>query len=262
MEYAIADYNGTAHGSLGGRTPLEFMQAFVRDKGQLPRVLPEPQRRNLRLLQHTQTCTVRAYMKSGRRPHINLFGITHTNIQLARSAALVGQKLQVFYDPSDLRSVQAFLPDHTEFGPLIAQGHWGTTRHTLALRQEILRLKRARQLRYLETANPFSAYLDYHRDRAAKSKKHAAAMASLHKLQKERPTALPLSIIEPAPDTVLAFDRQANDAADMNNRHLAQLNATTKLEVANKAPRSKVSGKRVVAHRLSIGTGHSFRKPP
>lgn len=230
MEVAIADYNGAPHGSLGGRSPLEMMQACVRGQGFTPRVLPEPHRRTLCLLQRARVCRVRAYVSSGHRPHISLFGVSHTSLTLANSAALIGQPLLIYYNPGDLRVVQAFLTDGTEFGELRAQGEWGKTRHTLKLRQEILRLKRRKQLRYLENSSVFEAYIEYHRVRAGKSRRHASAVASMRKLQREQRAAPPPPPAVPSPDPAALTGQPA-------------------------APR-----KRVVARRLKIGTGHSYRK--
>jgi putative transposase len=253
MEFAIADYNGTPHGSLAGRAPLETMHTFVREQGLLPRVLPEPRWRSVCLLQQAHTCVVRAYMKSGRRPHINLFGIAHTNPQLAESASLVGKSLLIYYNPNDLRTVQAFLPDRTEFGTLTAQGCWGQTPHTLTLRKEILRLKRARQLRYLEAGDAFAAYIEYHRSRAGKSKKNASALASLRKLHLE--------------STPVSHRPRAVSGTSTNETTpvMPTASMTTNSSVQPKEPASQIPlapRKRVVAKRLEIGTGYSYRMPP
>jgi putative transposase len=253
MEYAIADYNGTPHGSLAGRTPLETMHAFVRDQGQLPRVLPEPRRRSVCLLHQAHTCIVRAYMKSGRRPHINLFGIAHTSKQLAESASFVGKPLLIYYNPSDMRNVQAYLPDRTELGTLTAQGYWGQTRHTLTLRKTILRLRRAGQLRYLETSDPFAAYLEYHRSRAAKNKKSASALASLRKLLLE-PRASTSGTGTLASTSPQAPTMRAPTTKPIPAQTLAPQTPAAQTQAARRKP--------LVVTRLEIGTGHSYRMPP
>jgi putative transposase len=67
-----------------------------------------------------------------------------------------------------LTVVQAYLPDGAEFGPLNAARPWHRTKHSLRLRQEILRLRRQRRLRFTEADDPVRVFFDYKRKEVTK----------------------------------------------------------------------------------------------
>jgi transposase InsO family protein len=198
LEVAIAYYNGRPHSGLNGRSPLETLEVFLRERDFLPRWLPEPRRRTLCLMQTAKGATVRGGLRSGVRPHVNLWGVRHTNATLAASALYLGTRLLIYYTPEDLREVRAFLPDGSELGILKAQGLWGETPHSLRVRQEILRLRRARQLHYAEHANPISAYVEKLRREAKRSRRSATRLAAALALLKEG--ALPR--VPPGPEAL------------------------------------------------------------
>jgi len=75
LEVSIANYNGTPHDGLGGRSPLEAMAYHIEQKRAPLRILAEPYRRNLLLLQPAHVSIVRGNLRRGVRPYVNLYGV-------------------------------------------------------------------------------------------------------------------------------------------------------------------------------------------
>jgi hypothetical protein len=177
IEYAMASYHGTPHSGLNGVTPLEAMEFFVRERGQLLAWLPEVRRRTLCLMQSALHCLVRGYLALGVRPHINLFRVRYTNMVLACSAQLIGQSLRVYINADDLRCVRAFLADGSELGVLEAQGAWRVVPHNLTLRKEIMKARGCRRSGNTLTGNPIEAYVQTKVAEAKRSRRAASDVA-------------------------------------------------------------------------------------
>ena len=163
LDVTIANYNGTPHDGIGARSPLEFLARAMALQGDAVRVLSEPFRRQLCILQPSRLCRVAGSLKDGKRPYINLLGVRYSSRLLQQATDLIGQPLRIHVDPQDLRVVYAYLPGGAEFGPLNASRPWHLTPHSMRLRQEILRLRRQRKLHYGEGDDPVRAYLDFKR---------------------------------------------------------------------------------------------------
>lgn len=225
MAYAIASYHGTPHGGLNGATPLEAMEFFVRERGQLLAWLPEVRRRTLCLMQSARHCRVRGYLALGVRPHINLYGVRYSNIILANSAHLIGQSLLVYINADDLRCVRAFLADGTELGVLDAQGAWRVLPHNLTLRTEILKARNSRNSKHAQAENLIDAYVKTKVAAARKSRRAASDVARTLRLLANAPTAktptgalapdsAPGPLLGKAPEvTHIASDTRAADEA-------------------------------------------------
>lgn len=167
-EVCIANYNGSPHGGIGDRTPLEFLTRTIEPHRDTVRVLSEPFRRQLCILQPSQLCPVKGSLQKGRRPYINFHGVQYSSRLLQQATDLMGKPIRIYMDPQDMRVVQAYLPNGAEFGPLNAARPWHRTKHSLRLRQEIQRLRRARKLHLSEADDPVQVYLAYKRSEPAK----------------------------------------------------------------------------------------------
>lgn len=167
-EVSIANYNGTPHGGIGARTPLEFLERTIEFHRDTLRVLSEPFRRQLCILQPSQLRTVMGSLQHGVRPYINLHGVRYSSRQLQQATDLLGKSIRVYVDPQDLTVVQAYLANGAEFGPLNAARPWHRSKHSLRLRQEIQRLQRARKLHFSEGEDPVQVYLAYKRSTSGK----------------------------------------------------------------------------------------------
>ncbi|WP_334037742.1 integrase [Burkholderia gladioli] len=163
LEVSFANYNGTPHDGLGGRSPLEMMQYFAQKPGALWRTLAERYRKNLMLLQPVHPAVVRGNLRHGVRPYVSLYGVRYSSSVLGEASRQIGKPLRIYFDPEDMRVVMAFLESGEEIGPLRAARPWDQTPHSLRLRQEILRLKRRKEIEYGDHTDPVEAYLKYQR---------------------------------------------------------------------------------------------------
>jgi hypothetical protein len=184
-DVCIANYNGSPHDGIGARTPLEFLTRTIEFHRDTIRVLSEPFRRQLCILQPSQLCNVKGSLKQGRRPYINLHGVCYSSRLLQQATDLIGKQIRVYMDTQDMRVVQAYLPNGAEFGPLNAARPWHRTKHSLRLRQEIQRLRRARKLHFTEADDPVQIYFAFKRKdpvrRAARTAHRTAEAArALH----------------------------------------------------------------------------------
>jgi hypothetical protein len=178
IEVMLGDYNGEAHGGLGGRTPMEAMQYWLRRPGALFRQLPAWKRRHFVFLQEARIMTV-VGGQPGVRPHVNFERVRYTSDVLASKPELCGKDLRVYFNIKDIRQLEAFFMDGAELGPLIAARSWRTTPHSLRQRREILRLAHLNQLHYREGEDAVEAYALYKRRQAASDKRAANALAKL-----------------------------------------------------------------------------------
>jgi len=211
IEVSVANYNGTPHDGIGGRTPLEFLQRSAEFHGGGVRTLSEPFRRQLCILQPSRLCTVAGSLRNGVRPYVNLHGVRYSSRLLQQAPDLIGGTLRVFVDPQDLRVVHAYLPDGSEFGPLSAARPWHRTPHSLRLRQEILRLRRQRKLHFTPAEDPVQAFLQSRRQQASKprgGKAHRGAEAA----RSVAAGALPATLPSPLAGAGIGADADAADA--------------------------------------------------
>ena len=106
------------------------------------RRLPELLRTHPALLQDPVQCLVRGNPARGERPYVTYMHVRYTSAQLAKSGRLLGKKLRVYSDPSDLRTLLAVTPDGEVLEPLLASSIWRHERHSLWLRREFFKAKR------------------------------------------------------------------------------------------------------------------------
>ena len=171
VDVTIANYNGTQHSALGGRSPLVFMEQFAHNRSLDVRQLSDYRRRHLFMIQPPYECVVRGNKATGRRPHINFFGARYSGQVLTNAANLMAVHLNIYFDPLDLRTVHAFLPNGAELGSLQANAPWNLSAHSLRLRREILRLKRRREFTYGDADDPVAIYLDHKRKLSHKAQR-------------------------------------------------------------------------------------------
>ena len=183
-EVMLSNYNGTPHSGIGYRSPLEYLDYFIHSDNILPRQVPNHQRRNLELLNVQTTRFVRGGRAQGRTPFINFEGVRYRNDILSRSYDLIGSKLTLIVDTTDVRSVKAILPNGAEFGVLTAQGIWGRVPHGLEMRKAILKLRHKNLIHYTESDDPIQVYMDYLSQSAGKNKTSRRKMAAVQRVQK------------------------------------------------------------------------------
>ena len=101
----------------------------------------------------------------GRRPHVRIHGVTYTNDQLASTPSLIGLMVEVHVDRSDLRSVLLYSTNGLSLGVARAQGRWGDTPHSWAMRQQIRDLAERKELMLSPDEDPVLQLLDWQTSR-------------------------------------------------------------------------------------------------
>jgi hypothetical protein len=187
----ISDYNGTPHEGLNNLSPLEVMSQRL-EKGCIPRVMPEEKRNDVHFLALHAKRTVVGNVKEGRRPFINYEGVEYRSEVLSRCPEFIGIKLDLIVNMDDLRVIQAFLPDGSEFGALTASGKWGITPHSLQVRMQINKLRHKKLLHYTSSDDPIQCYQRYLEENAKHHRKSRNKLADLKKM-----TQIPTKIDTP-----------------------------------------------------------------
>lgn len=234
---AIANYNAAAHNSLGGRSPLEMLGYYLREKQIALRWLAEPMRRNLCLLQHEHEAHVRGSVAKGVRPYIHFFGARYTSHNLAGRADLIGTPVRLYFDAEDVRALRVFDANGRELCVVEVQAAWRFTAHTLRMRKEIMALVRARKLRVQHNEDPVECYLEHLRKGATKRRR----LASKAEIARRA-----IADAAPAPKAPPGPAEKARAEAEVMS-----VNAPAAAE----KPKSPVKGK-----RLTIGSGQVFSR--
>jgi transposase InsO family protein len=182
LAVAIWNYHATPHSGQGGATPMEVMGRHLQamadpEHGELAAMhrLPPLLRDHPALLHDPVQCLVRGNPAHGLRPYITFMHVRYSSEQLARSGRLLGQKLRVHVDPDDLRTLVAVTADGELLQPLLAASGWRHERHSLWLRREFFKAKRARTLALDAADDPIEAFV---KQRRAAARKKSGAKAS------------------------------------------------------------------------------------
>lgn len=179
LDVTIANYNGTSHDGLNGHTPLEAMQQLLdRHQGAL-RTLPHHLRNRIHQLQPAHISTVRGNPVRSVAPYISLYGARYSNEVLERTTGLMKTQIRVYMNPDDMREAWAYLPNGAELGRLNVLSGWCYTRHTLRLRQHILRLRRRGKLKFSDEQDPVAVHANAQRGKKRQSRKEATQTAQV-----------------------------------------------------------------------------------
>lgn len=175
----IATYNATRQSELGDRSPLEVLGEHLHDphSGFLPRRLPPLLPGTPDLDVEVEYPTVRGNIAEGRHPYVELEGVEYTNALLAEAGHLIGTRI-VAHLPSDLRTVEGFLPGGGTLGVLFARGAWGRVPHDRDMRKAIKTLVRSGKLVCAPGEDIFQAYLRYKAENASRASKSNGARVS------------------------------------------------------------------------------------
>jgi len=82
-------------------------------------------------------------------------------------------------NPDDMREAWAYLPNGAELGRLNVLSGWRYTRHTLRLRQHILRLRRRGKLKFSDEQDPVAVHANAQRTKKRQSRKEATQTAQV-----------------------------------------------------------------------------------
>lgn len=171
LEVLIANYNITPHSSLHNKSPIQYLESYIASNNPVFRHLPNHFRRDNSIASFSIEKTVRGNKNEGRRPYIQYENALYKNIVLSNSFSLIGQKITIVVDITDLRTVKAYLPNGEELGVLSAQGVWSLSKHDLKLRKSICKLVSDRTIIMSKLDDPVTIYLEYLAKKAESSKR-------------------------------------------------------------------------------------------
>jgi len=199
LEVTIANYNGTPHDGLQGHTPLEAMQQLLERSQCTLRTLPHYLRSRIHQLQPAHLSTVRGNPTRSVAPYISLYGARYSNEILERTTGLINTPIRVYMNPDDMREAWAYLPNGAELGRLNVLAGWRYTRHTLRLRQHILRLRRRGKLKFSDDQDPVAVHANTQRAKKRQSRKEATKTAQVVAVTQSIDQSITANNVTPSP---------------------------------------------------------------
>ncbi|KUF22422.1 DDE-type integrase/transposase/recombinase [Bacillus sp. G1(2015b)] len=179
-EVLIANYNATPNEGVNNLTPLEVLEQRL-SRGMSVRKISEEKRNEVVFFHMKVERTIQGNKVKSRKPHINFEGVKYSNEILSRSYELIGTKLTLLINMEDLRTVQAFLPDGSEFGVFTAFGKWGVTPHDLKTRKMINKLRKRKMIHLLQEDDPIDVLTKHLEKEARKNKNSRNTLATLNR---------------------------------------------------------------------------------
>lgn len=180
IDVEIANYNITAHETLGNRSPLSvFRDHWLGEQIDfLARRLPPPTANQPELGTAIETKFVRGSYEDGRRPYVEIDRVHYTSPVLSGMFGLIGEKIRVHICGSDMRTVSVYFVNGQPLGVLNAHGAWGRTPHTREMRKQINALRDSGQLTIEAHTNPIDALLHHYSSQAHKETERNAYKVS------------------------------------------------------------------------------------
>jgi hypothetical protein len=180
LDVLIANYNGCPHSSLGGRTPLEYLQWGVRQR-ETVRPLRYAVAQDIKRLRAVRAeVTVRG--GAGRRPFVTFQNANYSTEAFNHVSGLIGEKLIIECDPDDARMVFAYRTTGEEVGPLMVLPPWNRFPHSLLARKLVAARTRTRRWRAQDMGDPTMALLE---DMGPRSIKRKAVTNTFLQLRQE-----------------------------------------------------------------------------
>jgi putative transposase len=171
IDVVIANYNATSSEGHFSLSPLEVLAQTASGSAcaTLLPTLPPANGLRAELNRHVFTATVRGSLEKGCRPAITFERGKYTNKVLARDFGLVGKKLLLHVDPSDIRVLDVYLAETGEsLGKVRVLGRWRRHPHSLELRRQINRAIADKRLVVPDGLDPVTAMHNALKRRAAK----------------------------------------------------------------------------------------------
>lgn len=155
------------------------------------------------ILLRRQQATVRGGRKTGRAPYVQFARVRYTNDALRGAYALIGKKIVLTINESDIRYLNAYTVAGESLGVLIAAGHWVDTKHSLTTRQALNKLVSQRIISITREQDPIQIYMKHLTTKQQTTRKNKeGALTSSRATEAKRvsdETGLPLNIIEKVP---------------------------------------------------------------
>lgn len=160
LDVEIAQYNARISEGLFFLSPLDYIREKMAENNHnfLPRTLGS-RCQSTEILQNKHTVSVRGNGNKGRRPYIQFLRVRYSSSLLADGWGLIGKKVNIYIDESDLRVITAYTPDGFLLGKLVAMGKWADTKHDLKTRKAINSKMADRTLQVASEQDPVRVYL-------------------------------------------------------------------------------------------------------
>jgi len=173
LEYAsellavlIANYNAEPHSSLGGRSPLEYLQFRAMYPSRELRYA-DPNSVN-DLVSFRKLCIVKGGYKEGRRPYVNFYHGRYTNDTLSQRHDLVGNEIWVInHIADDSRLLRASTTSGHSLGLLHVGVPWNKLPHSLEVRTAVASLVQTGKLRVGAGYDAVEVFMNYHEQQSS-----------------------------------------------------------------------------------------------
>jgi putative transposase len=180
-ELSIAQYNNTPKHTLNGLSPLEVMEQRIKS-GMLPRTIEPDKKDNIIFLKTFAKRKVKGNVKNGQKSYINFLGVRYRSPILSKSSYLINETVILEINNEDLRTINLYLQDGSEFCTVTAEGKWGIQPHSLLIRKEINKLKNRKIINIGFGDDPISIYNNYLKMKMITSKIHVNKKAILDEI--------------------------------------------------------------------------------
>lgn len=181
LSVSVAIHNATPTEALFNISPLEFIKQKIKlaNGAFLFRYIPTRMHsENRELFCDERNVTVRGNINKGRMPYIQYEGVRYTSSILRESVELIGKKIKIIINETDLRQVRAAMLSGYPLGILYATGKWSHTKHDLRTRKAIRSLLSARTIFINSQQDPVQIYLSYLSTKSTKGKRKAGISPS------------------------------------------------------------------------------------
>lgn len=182
LDISIANYHGTPHDGLQGKTPLEALQFALQHSNHSVRTLSARYRDRLHQLQPVHASTVRGSIQRSVAPYISLYGARYSSDVLQRTHGLIGQTIRVYIRPDDMREAWGYLANGAELGKLTVLDGWRHSRHTLKLRKFILHERRVGKLNYAIDQDPVMLFAQAQKRKHRRTRRDATIALQLEQV--------------------------------------------------------------------------------
>ena len=171
IDVVIANYNATSSEGHFSLSPLEVLAQTASGSAcaTLLPTLPPANGLRAELNRLVFTATIRGSLEKGSRPAITFERGKYTNKVIARDFRLVGKRVLLHVDPSDIRAIDVYLAETGEsLGKVRVLGRWRRHPHSLELRRQINRAIADKRLVVPDGLDPVTAMHNALQRRAAK----------------------------------------------------------------------------------------------
>jgi transposase InsO family protein len=159
LDIIIANYNGTIHSRLSGRSPLQYLRYLVQSKSFIPRIV-DPHLLET-FFSYRKECIVKGGIAVGKRPYVNFENAIYTSPILGQRLDLTGKRIWIVADAdSDSRIVRAVTLGGEHIDNLRVSPPWSRIPHTFETRRLICALIRNGKFRLNSQEDAVEAYIN------------------------------------------------------------------------------------------------------